>query len=300
MILNNYLSGIDTEKVNQHTTNIDTLDGEGIAKLMNSADADVISAVAKATKEIGIAIDEIAKAFMAGGRLIYLGAGTSGRLGVLDASECPPTFSVDSNMVVGIIAGGDRALRYAVEGAEDSKEFAIADLKQINLSDEDIVCAISASGYAPYCLSALDYAKSIGAKTISLACNKEARISEHADIAIEVPTGAEVLSGSTRLKAGTATKMVLNMLSTGAMIRIGKSYKNMMVDLNPTNDKLKDRAIRLVMHALDVDRETAELAYINAGNSIKTAIVMNFTSCSREEAEKKLKNANGFVSEAIK
>lgn len=299
MIENKYLANIATEKVNVNSENIDSLDGEGIAKLMNAADAETISAVASATSQIGKAIDNVAQAFNNGGRLIYIGAGTSGRLGVLDASECPPTFSADPEMVVGIIAGGDTALRYAVEGAEDSLELAIEDLKNIKLSNKDVVCAISASGYAPYCVSALDYAKSIGATAISLSCNKNARISEHADIAIEVPTGSEVLSGSTRLKAGTATKMVLNMLSTGAMIRIGKSYKNIMVDLKPSNDKLKDRSIRLIMYALKIDRESAEAAYRSAGNNIKVALVMNMASCSKEEAQQRLASAKGFVSKAI-
>ena len=299
MIINKYLANIATEKVNVNSENIDSLDGEGIAKLMNAADAETISAVASATSQIGKAIDKIAEAFNNGGRLIYMGAGTSGRLGVLDASECPPTFSADPGMVVGIIAGGDTALRYAVEGAEDSSELAIEDLKNKKLSNKDVVCAISASGYAPYCVSALDYAKSIGATAISLSCNKNARISEHADISIEVPTGSEVLSGSTRLKAGTATKMVLNMLSTGAMIRIGKSYKNIMVDLKPSNDKLKDRSIRLIMYALKLDRESAEAAYSSAGNNIKVALVMNMASCSREEAQQRLEAAKGFVSNAI-
>lgn len=294
-----YLKQIQTEKVNQQSAHIDSLDGEGIARLMNAIDADTLQAVQSAAKEIGKAIDCIAEIFQNGGRLIYLGAGTSGRLGVLDASECPPTFGVDSDMVIGIIAGGDTALRSAIEGAEDDAGLAVEDLKNIQLSAKDVVVAISASGFAPYCISALDFAKAQGAVAVSLCCNEHARLSAHADIAIEAPTGAEVLSGSTRLKAGTATKMILNMLTTGAMIRIGKSYQNLMVDLKPTNDKLRDRSIRLVMHALNLDRPAAEKAYQDAGSSIKAAIVMYKTSVSRATAEAALASAKGFVAKAI-
>lgn len=294
-----YLADIDTEKINENSSSIDELDGEGIAKLMNKIDSDTILAVSKATKSIGQAIECIANAFQKNARLIYMGAGTSGRLGVLDASECPPTFGVSHEMVVGIIAGGDDALRYAIEGAEDNADLAIQDLKNINLNKNDVVCAISASGFAPYCISALDYAQSIGAGSISLSCNHNSRLSKHAKIAIELETGPEVLSGSTRLKAGTATKMVLNMLTTGAMIRIGKTYKNIMVDLKPSNDKLKDRSIRLIMYALNIDRKSAENAYKSAGNNIKVALVMNMKSCSKEEAEHRLYVANGFVAKAV-
>lgn len=300
MLEDNYLSSIDTERVNTYTTDIDILDGKGIATLMNTVDRDVIQAVSASVDSIGRAIDCVANAFNNGGRLIYIGAGTSGRLGVLDASECPPTFGVDSNMVIGIIAGGDRALRFAIEGAEDSAILAINDLKHINLNVMDVVCAISASGFASYCISGLDYARQIGAKAICLTCNINSRLSLHADIAIELATGPEVLSGSTRLKAGTATKMVLNMISTGAMIKIGKTYKNLMVDLKPSNDKLKDRSIRLVMHALSITRDKAEKIYSMADNNIKLAIVMYKLNCTKDEADEKLKKANSIVSKAIK
>lgn len=294
-----YLAGIQTEKVNQHSQAIDSLDGEGIARLMNQIDRDCLQAVEFASPAIGKAIEAIARAFQNGGRLIYMGAGTSGRLGVLDASECPPTFGVDENMVIGIIAGGDRALRHAIEGAEDDGNLAVSDLQAINLTKDDIVVAISASGFAPYCVSALDYAKEKKALAISLCCNAGARLSNYADIAIETPTGPEVLSGSTRLKAGTATKMILNMLTTGAMIRIGKSYQNLMVDLKPSNDKLKDRSIRLLMYALQVSREEAAFAYAKAGNNIKVAILMYKGKLSEETALAKLKEHNGFVAKAL-
>ncbi len=295
-----YLHSIATEKVNIQTQHIDTLSGIEIAELMNSQDVTTIQAVQQATPAIGQAIEKIAQAFLQGGRLIYIGAGTSGRLGVLDASECPPTFGVDSDMVIGLIAGGDFALRNAVEGAEDSQTLSVRDLQSIQLSNKDVVVAISASGFAPYCVAGLQYAKQVGATTISLCCNQNAHLSQFADIAIEAPTGAEVLTGSTRLKAGTATKMVLNMLSTGAMIRIGKSYKNLMVDLKPSNDKLKDRSIRLLRHAVDIPEHEAELLYQQAGGNIKRAIVMYNTSCTQEQAALALTQANGFVAKAIK
>lgn len=294
-----YLAGIQTEKVNPYSQSIDSLDGEGIARLMNRIDRDCLQAVEVAILAIGKAIEAIAEAFQNGGRLIYMGAGTSGRLGVLDASECPPTFGVDENMVIGIIAGGDRALRHAIEGAEDDGDLAIADLESIDLTKKDVVVAVSASGFAPYCVSALDYAKEKQALAISLCCNAGARLSAHADIAIEAPTGPEVLSGSTRLKAGTATKMILNMLTTGAMIRIGKSYQNLMVDLKPSNDKLKDRSIRLLMYALEAPREVAAQAYAEAGNNIKIAILMKKGKLSKEEALAKLEAHKGFVAKAL-
>ncbi len=294
-----YLHQIQTEKINQQSTCIDQLDGEGIARLMNQIDADTLAAVDYATPQIGKAIDAIASAFRKGGRLIYMGAGTSGRLGVLDASECPPTFGVDQSMVIGVIAGGDYALRNAVEGAEDNEEIAVQDLSSLAIGADDVVVAISASGFAPYCIAALEYAKTQGAVAVSLCCNQNARLSEHADIAIEAPTGAEVLSGSTRLKAGTATKMICNMLTTGAMIRVGKSYQNLMVDLKPSNTKLKDRSIRLVMHALSVDRETAESLYVSAGNNIKIAIIMHKAGVDKAKAQSALTLADGFVASAI-
>lgn len=297
---NSYLASISTEKVNEATQNLDMLNGEGIAALMNDQDALVTECVKKAIPQIGKAIDIIADKMQAGGRLFYMGAGTSGRLGVLDASECPPTFGVDSNLVCGIIAGGDTALRNAAEGAEDVMEMGKQDLQNNGMCAKDVVVAISASGFAPYCIGGLLYAKELGAVPISLCCNENTRLSEYADIAIEVPTGAEVLSGSTRLKAGTATKMVLNMLTTGAMVRIGKTYKNLMVDLRATNTKLRDRSLRILMYALNIERQEAENLYISANESIKTAIVMYKASASCEDSEKALKKNKGFVNNSIK
>nr|AIF26882.1 hypothetical protein [uncultured bacterium fosmid pJB148G3] len=234
-----------------------------------------------------------------GGRLIYMGAGTSGRLGVLDASECPPTFGVDSGLVVGIIAGGDRALRYAVENAEDRAEFGATDLQNLNVSAKDTVVGISASGYAPYCVGGLDYAKSADALTIAMSCNRNAILSGHADIAIEMPTGSEILSGSTRLNAGTATKLALNMLSTLTMVQMGKVYGNLMVDMRPTNTKLQDRAIRIVQNALHISRDEAQTWYLAAEKNVKVAIVMYKTGAEISAARQALQDSDGFIRRAV-
>ena len=238
--------------------------------------------------------------FQAGGRLFYTGAGTSGRLGVLDAAECVPTFGTDPEMVQGLIAGGEQAMTLAVEGAEDSVELGENDLKTHHLSDKDTVVGIAASGRTPYVIGGLDYAKKIGASVISLACNDHAEISRHAEVAIEVPVGPEVLTGSTRLKSGTAQKMVLNMLSTVSMVGIGKVYKNLMVDVKPTNKKLVERSKRIIMQATECDYEIAEKAFVDADQNVKLAIVMILTNLDKDEAEARLKNANGFVRGTIK
>ncbi|MBO4886278.1 MAG: N-acetylmuramic acid 6-phosphate etherase, partial [Clostridia bacterium] len=269
-----------------------------IATLMNDVTADVTAGIEKALPQIARAIDGIVARLKRGGRLIYMGAGTSGRLGVLDASECPPTFGVSPELVQGIMAGGDRALRTAVEGAEDSGDLPVEDLKARGLNEKDAVVAISASGYAPYCVAALKYARSVGALAIALSCNTGAQTSKVADIAIEAPTGSEVLSGSTRLKAGTATKLILNMLSTASMVQMGKCYKNLMVDVKATNVKLKDRSIRITMNATGLDREAAQALYEQAGG-IKTAIVMHETGATRELSEAALNEAGGYVRAAI-
>ena len=227
------LASLATEQVNSKSENLDQMNSLEIATLMNDVTSDVTAGIEKALPEIARAIDGIVDRLKKGGRLIYMGAGTSGRLGVLDASECPPTFGVSPEVVQGIIAGGDKALRNASEGAEDNRELAVEDLKAKNVNEKDAVVAISASGYAPYCVSALEYARSVGALAIALSCNTGAQTSKAADIAIEAPTGSEVLSGSTRLKAGTATKLILNMLSTASMVQLGKCYKNLMVDVRP-------------------------------------------------------------------
>ncbi len=294
-----YLAELSTEQVNRDSLVLDTLDGQGIARLMNGIDCQVTNAVSQAIPQIGLAIDEISKRLALGGRLFYLGAGTSGRLGVLDASECPPTFGVSHELVQGIIAGGDHALRFAVEGAEDDAGAGRQDLQDRGLNGNDAVVAISASGFAPYCKGALGYAREMGALAVSLCCNTGAALSQFADIALEAPTGAEVLSGSTRLKAGTATKMILNMLSTGVMVRLGKVYGNLMVDMRSSNQKLKDRSVRLVMNALKVERDQAEELLLKAEGNIKAAIVMHESSVSLEDARGALSRADGKVRPAI-
>ena len=296
---NQYLAGLATEQVNRRSLGLDAMNGLQIAKLMNAADAEIPAAVATAAEPIGKAIEVIAGCFRKGGRLFYIGTGTSGRLGVLDASECPPTFGVSPEMVIGIIAGGDQALRSAIEGAEDDTGMAKNDLSAHHLGPDDAVCAISASGFAPYCVGGLRYAAECGATTISLCCNLGAQLSRHADIAIEIPTGPEVLSGSTRLKAGTATKMVLNMLTTGAMVLTGRVYQNLMVDLQPTNTKLRDRSIRIMMHALSLGSDEAAALYEAAGRDIKAAIVIHKTGATLEAAKNALQQTNGFVNRAI-
>lgn len=294
------LSSLATEQVNARSSRLDEMSALEIVTLMNDVTADVTAGVEKALPALAEAVDAIVPRLQRGGRLIYMGAGTSGRLGVLDASECPPTFGVEAELVQGIIAGGDRALRHAVEGAEDDPQLAVADLKARALNESDVVVAISASGYAPYGIGALDYAREQGALAIALSCNEGARSSQHADIAIEAPTGSEVLSGSTRLKAGTATKIMLNMLSTATMVKLGKCYKNLMVDVRATNVKLRDRALRITMNATGLDREQAEALYRAAGGNIKTAIVMNVTGADRAQAEAAIAACGGYVREAIK
>lgn len=296
---NHYLSQLASEQVNQRSLDLDRLEGAGIARLMNQADAGVHLAVKRALPQIGRAIDEIARRISAGGRLFYIGAGTSGRLGVLDASECPPTFGVEPDLVQGIIAGGDSALRLASEGAEDNAENGRADLAAAGITSKDALVAISASGYARYCCAALDYARQVGALAIALSCNEDTLLSRHGDIAIETPTGPEVLMGSTRLKAGTATKMVLNMLSTGAMVRTGRVYRNLMVDMSASNNKLKARALRILHHATGLDGEAAEQLLIQAGGSCKTAIVMALTGAGAQQAREALAQAGGWVREAV-
>ena len=290
---------LSTEQVNEESKNLDRLSPLEAAKLMNKMDRLAADAVEKALPQIARAVEEIAKRMKAGGRLIYIGAGTSGRLGVLDASECPPTFGTDESQVVGLIAGGDTALRHAVERAEDKPELAVEDLKGLGLSEKDCVVGISASGYAPYCVGGLDFAREKGALAIALSCNSGAIQSQHADIAIEMPTGAEILSGSTRLRAGTATKMALNMLTTLTMVQLGKVYGNLMVDMVPTNQKLQDRAIRIVQKALDIkDKADAEKTLEQAGGDVKVAIVMSSCGVDVLSALDALKNADGFVRRA--
>lgn len=267
------LKNLLTETRNPRSAHIDKCSTEEIVRIINAEDKTVAEAVEKETAQIAKLIDAGVVALENGGRLIYIGAGTSGRLGVLDAAECRPTYGVDDNTVVGLIAGGRGAMFSAVEGAEDSLTLAEEELRAIDFTSRDVLVGLAASGRTPYVIGGLQYAKSIGAVTGSVACTANAEISAIADIPIEVLTGAEVVTGSTRMKAGTAQKMVLNMLSTGVMIRLGKVMGNLMVDVQATNDKLKARAVRIVMEAAEVDRATAELALQQNGGSAKKAIL---------------------------
>ena len=246
-----------------------------------------------------VLVDEVIKTFNNAGRLFYLGAGTSGRLGVLDASETVPTFSVDPKMVTGLIAGGDNALRNPIENVEDSKDAAKIDLQKENLTENDFVIGIAASGRTPYAIGAIEYAKEIGAKTGSIACNKDAKISSYADFPIEIETGAEVLSGSTRMKAGTATKLVLNMITTTAMIKIGKVYDNLMVDVKPTNEKLVDRATKIISEISGCDYEKSNELLKDANNNVKLAIIMATKDVDYEKASEILEKNKGFIREDL-
>jgi N-acetylmuramic acid 6-phosphate etherase len=288
-----------TEASNPDSVDLDRLDTLELVQLINAEDAKVAAAVGEAATPIAAAIDVIAARLASGGRLIYVGAGTSGRLGVLDAAECPPTFNADPEQVIGLIAGGPSALTNAVEGAEDSPELAIEDLQAIDLSEKDAVVGIAASGQTPYVLAALDHARSIGAAAIGFACNQGAAIEEHADIMITVVAGPEVLAGSTRMKAGTATKMVLNMLTTGAMVRLGKTYGNLMVDLQATNAKLVTRTVRILQKLSGLTATDAEALLQSCDGELKTAIVCNKLDLSPEAARAKLDAASGRLRLAL-
>lgn len=293
------LISLTTEGINPATRDLDQMSTLEFVQAMNREDAKVAQAVAEALPEIAAAIDGIAERMRRGGRLIYFGAGTSGRLGVLDASECPPTFNVPPGVVVGLMAGGDNALRSSLEEVEDKPEAGEADLRAIGLTAQDSVVGLAASGRTPYVLGGLSYARSLGALAIGVACNRPAALSAVADISILVVVGPEVVSGSTRLKSGTAQKMVLNMLSTGVMVRLGKTYGNLMIDVRPTNAKLRVRAARLLCQVTGVSEEQAQQLLIEAGWEGKTAAVMAFTGCGPEEARRRLAEAGGFVRKVV-
>lgn len=293
------LEGIATEKRNTSTLLIDELSTIDMLTLINNEDKTVPLAIEKILPDIAMAVDLITKQLQSGGRLFYIGAGTSGRLGVLDAAECPPTYGVSPDLVQGIIAGGTPALLKAQEGAEDSLELCKKDLKEKDFSKNDIMVGIAASGRTPYVIGGLEYAKSIGAPTISIACSPNSEIAKLADIPLTVVTGPEVITGSTRMKAGTAQKLVLNMLSTGTMIKLGKVYSNLMVDLMATNRKLEERSIRIVMEATGENREISQKALAACKGKAKTAIFMLLSGLTPEEATTALDNSNGFVSKAL-
>lgn len=293
------LKKLTTEQRNLHTMDLDSWDTLAIVTEMNREDAVIPAAIAPALPAIAKAAACAGDAVSGGHRVFYVGAGTSGRLGVLDAAECPPTFGVKDDVVIGLIAGGQQAMFHAVEGAEDSLELGEKDLAAHHLVKEDFVIGIAASGRTPYVIGALRYANSLGCHTASIACNKDSLIGKEAQIVIEAVSGPEVLTGSTRLKAGTAQKMILNMISTAAMVRAGKAYQNLMVDVVQSNEKLQVRARNIVMEAAGVDAVTAEKTLQEAGGSCKTAIVMILSSCTKEEALQRLDRSHGHVREAI-
>ena len=290
---------ITTELRNADTMNLDTMSSLEIITVMNREDEKIPKVIHGHLEEIALAADWGVESLQRGGRIFYIGAGTSGRLGVLDASECPPTFGVSPDVVIGLIAGGEKAFTKAVEGAEDSRELAVRDLKSHDLTEKDLVIGLAASGRTPYVLGGLEYARSLGCHTVAVSCNADSEISRVAELGIDVVVGPEILTGSTRLKAGTAQKMILNMISTAAMVRTGKAYENLMVDVAQTNEKLRMRALRIVTEATGADRETAEKTLALAGGKCKTAITMILANCSRREAEERLTKAGGFVRKAI-
>ncbi|OAJ95986.1 N-acetylmuramic acid 6-phosphate etherase [Vibrio bivalvicida] len=293
------LSHLVSEGRNPETMDIDLLPSLEIVKRINQQDQQVPLAVEKALPEIAQAVDKITAAFKVGGRLVYMGAGTSGRLGVLDASECPPTFGVSDQMVIGLIAGGPEAILKAKEGAEDSPEFGVEDLKSINFSAKDVVVGIAASGRTPYVIGALEFANDIGATTVALSCNPDSTIADIAQIAISPVVGPEALTGSTRLKSGTAQKLVLNMLTTASMIRLGKSYQNLMVDVKATNKKLVARAARIVMQATDCDKSLATETLEKTDYDVKLAILMLLTGMELSQAKNQLEKQDGFLRKAV-
>lgn len=293
------LTGMTTEKRNPRTMQLDTMSELEIVTTMNEEDARVPLAIAKKLPQIAQAAHWAAEAFEQGGRLFYMGAGTSGRLGVLDAAECPPTFGVAPGMVVGLIAGGEQAFLKAVEGAEDDRALGQSDLEGYGLNAKDVVIGIAASGRTPYVLGGLAYAKSVGCRTAAIACNTGSEIGRAADLAIEVEVGPEVLTGSTRLKSGTAQKLILNMISTASMVRAGKAYQNLMVDVMQNNEKLHTRAENIVIDATGVTRPEARSAIDAAGGSVKVAITMLLADCSADEARSRLEKAGGHVRAAI-
>lgn len=288
-----------SEGRNPRTMDIDLLPTIDVLRKINDEDRIVPAAVEKVLPQIAAAVDRIVLAFQKGARLIYVGAGTSGRLGVLDASECPPTFGVPEDMVIGLIAGGPNALVRSTEGAEDDRKMGARALQEIGLTADDVVVGIAVSGRTPYVIGGLNYANKVGATTVALSCNPASTIAGIADIAISPVVGPEVLTGSTRLKSGTAQKLVLNMLTTASMIRIGKSYENLMVDLNPSNKKLVARAIRIVMQTTGCAPQRAKQVLAHTGNDVKLAILVAITGFDIEAARAALGKAGGFLRKAI-
>ncbi|AXI27752.1 N-acetylmuramic acid 6-phosphate etherase [Priestia aryabhattai] len=297
--MNEQLTLLTTESQNEQTMKIDTASTKEILNIMNTEDQKVALAVQEVLPDVEVAVEFVSESFQKKGRLIYVGAGTSGRLGVLDAVECPPTFSTNPDQVQGLMAGGEKAFVKAVEGAEDKEELGAADLQKIHLNERDTVIGIAASGRTPYVIGALRYAKSVKAKTVALSCNGNSLIGKEADHSIEVVVGPEVLTGSTRLKAASAHKMILNMISTAAMIKVGKAYENLMIDVHVSNEKLKERAIGIICNITGVSYEKASQTLEEANNEVKTAVVMIKTNENYDTARILLNDAGGYVRKAI-
>lgn len=293
------LDKLTTESRNLNTSNIDKVSTLEMVKIINNEDKKVAEAVEKEIPKIAQAIDYVVERIKEGGRLIYIGAGTSGRLGILDASECPPTYGVSEELIQGIIAGGHEAIFRAKEGAEDSKELAIEDLKLKKLSSNDIVVGIAASGRTPYVVGGLEYGNQIGALTISITCNSDSEVSKTSQISIAPIVGAEVITGSTRLKSGTAQKLVLNMLSTGSMIKLGKVYGNLMVDVKATNKKLIERAKKIVCEATGIEKNLAEDILLKTDYDVKLSIFMILSGLSLNDAREKLLENDGYIAKAL-
>ncbi|AVB28651.1 N-acetylmuramic acid 6-phosphate etherase [Proteus mirabilis] len=293
------LSNLVTESRNHHSEHIDTLSTLEMLKVINNEDKKVPFAVEATLPHIARLVDKVVTAFSQGGRLIYCGAGTSGRLGILDASECPPTYGIPHDMVIGLIAGGHKAILQAVENAEDNVQLGAEDLRQLNFNAKDVLVGIAASGRTPYVIGALEYARSLGAVTGAISCNPDSPIAQRADIAITPIVGPEVVTGSSRMKAGTAQKLVLNMITTGAMIKMGKVFGNLMVDVEATNAKLIERQIRIVMQATECERATAEQALAQCQRHCKTAILMILAGVDAQQATQLLAQNKGFIRQAL-
>lgn len=293
------LGHLVTESRNHHSEHIDTLSTLEMLKVINNEDKKVPFAVEATLPHIARLVDKVVTAFSQGGRLIYCGAGTSGRLGILDASECPPTYGTSHDMVIGLIAGGHKAILQAVENAEDNVQLGAEDLRQLNFNAKDVLVGIAASGRTPYVIGALEYARSLGAVTGAISCNPDSPIAQRADIAITPIVGPEVVTGSSRMKAGTAQKLVLNMITTGAMIKMGKVFGNLMVDVEATNAKLIERQIRIVMQATECERATAEQALAQCQRHCKTAILMILAGVNAQQATQLLAQNKGFIRQAL-
>jgi len=295
----NTLSKLATERINRDTLDIDSLSPLEITKKINTEDKKVANVVESALPQIAKAAETVAGTLKNGGRLIYIGAGTSGRLGVLDAAECPPTFGTDPSQIIGLISGGRETLVLSREGAEDHSDWAVEDLKKVNLSQKDFIIGIAASVRTPYTIAGIEYGKSIGCKTCLVVCNKADILAEWPDILIELPVGPEAITGSTRMKSGSAQKMTLNLITTTAMILLGKTYGNLMVDLQVRSDKLAARSRKMLMEFLHIDYDEADQLLKSSGGSVKTAIVMQKLSIDKESAESKLKEADGILRRVI-